>query len=871
LARPVSGCPYRGLALYEAADAELFRGRERAVAEVVARMIDPPLLAIVADAGTGKSSLVRAGVLPAIAGGVLPDSGRWRQIVVTPSGAAELALRLAEDPELEPEPEPEDGELAALADVADFDAAIEADADLDADAELVFDDELDLDEQPLGAGLSGTVEAGVPVPVAAAPIAGARTLLVVDQFEEAFTLVPAARSELFSTICEAVASGEVSVLLVLRSDAYAYLGESPELTTLVAANTYVLAPMGEDDLRRAIEEPAALAGAVAEPDLVNALIAEAATAGLPALSAGLTTLWSQRSEGVLRLSALRAGGGLGRAIEHMAERAYGALPTHQRELAGQILVSAAENGRTAASTSAGGDRATTIAVLREAGLVSIVDGNVELIHEALLERWPRLRSWRAERRAERELREHLATAARAWTDSGRPADALYGGARLAAAIDYADAHDLAPAERDFLGAGQRVLMAADLRRRAQVSRLWYAIVVLALLLATAVAAGVMVFVAWRDVNTADQRSDAVRVAQTGQAEPDLRLALRLTAAAATVDSSPATADALRATLLRSPDLMATAGEDVQAVALTADGSMIAAGSATGTVWLLRAAGLTSLARLDYNGAVTGLSFTPDGHLLVGWGAAGVAVWSVPNGAVQGTPFGQPGTDGGVLADGDTLLLARSPGAPMAWSLAARTPSTAYQFPATASSVVLAPDGGAAAFAVGDGAVVVSVPSGHTSQLARVGRPLALSPGGAMLLTTTGLYDVASGGRAGAGAPDALTAAWSPDSAAFATGAADGTITVSDARTGTARLTLVGDRVPVRTLHFGLDSRTLYSSDDAGTLMAWDLTGSRGLHTTVSTQDTSHLVAQACLLAGRDLTPAEWAADIPGIPYRRVCP
>lgn len=485
-----------------------------------------------------------------------------------------------------------------------------------------------------------------------------------------------------------------------------------------------------------------------------------------------------------------------------------------------------------------------------------------------------MRTWCAERGAERELREHLSASARAWHDAGRPAEELYGGARLAAALDYADGHDLAPTEREFLAAGQRVLMAADLRRRAQLSRLWYTIVVLALLLATAVAAGVMVFVAWRGATAANQRDDAVRIAQSGQAEPDLRVALRLTAAAATVDSSPATVDALRATLLRSPDLIATAGEDVRAVAVSADGSVVAAGSASGAVWLLRAAGLGSLARLDYHGAVSGLAFTPDGRQLVGWGAAGVAVWTVATGAADGTPFGQPGTDGGVLADGDTLVLAGPGGAPVAWSLAARTPSTAYQFPATASSVLPAPDGAAVAFAVGNDTVVVSVPSGHTSQLDRVGRPLALSPGGSSLLTASGLYDVASGtrtGAAGAGAADALTAAWSPDSAAFATAGADGTITVYDARTQAARLTLTGDRLPVRTLHFGPDGRTLYTSGDSGTLMAWDLTGTRGLHTMVSTQDTSHLVAQACLLAGRDLTPDEWAADIPGIPYRRICP
>src|SRR5690606_173126 len=79
------GCPYPGLAGFGPGDMELFFGRERLVAQVLARLSEAPLLALVGDAGTGKTSLLRAGVLPAITAGVLPDSSRWRQIVVTPA------------------------------------------------------------------------------------------------------------------------------------------------------------------------------------------------------------------------------------------------------------------------------------------------------------------------------------------------------------------------------------------------------------------------------------------------------------------------------------------------------------------------------------------------------------------------------------------------------------------------------------------------------------------------------------------------------------------------------------------------------------------------------------------------------------------
>jgi hypothetical protein len=715
-----------------------------------------------------------------------------------------------------------------------------------------------------------------------------RTLLVVDQLEEAFTLVPAARAELFSTIVDAAASGEVSVLLVLRSDAYPGVAEHPELARLVAANSYVLAPMSEPELRCAIEEPAALAGASVEPALVDVLISDAATAGLPALSAGLTTLWAQRSDGLLQLATYRSTGGLSRAIELAAERAYAQLSAAQQAIASQILVSLAEKGHVPRTGGAGGERAATLAKLAGHGLVSMVDDQVELIHAALVEDWPRLRGWLADRQAERDLGDHLSASAQAWTRSGRTPDSLYGGARLAAALDYADGRDLAAGEREFLAAGEKMLMAADLRRRQQVTRLWYAILVLTLLLTTALAAGAMLFIAWHGATAANQRAEAVRVAQSGQNNPDLRQALRLTAAAATVDNAPDTVDALRATLLRSPDLAATAGEGVQVVAVSPDGSLIAAGSANGTILLLHAPSLNTKQRLTYPGRVAGLTFTPDGRQLLAWGDPGaestgaILVWDIESGTLVGTAFGQStGTaarsGGGVLADGDTVLLARPGAAPVAWSLSARTPSTAYPFPSTpASTVLVAPDGSAVLLGAGDSATVITIPSGHTSQLTGVGQPLALTASGRTLLSThdgvVDVWDVATGTRTGEVTVSAamLAGAWSADASAFAVGGQDGTIVVYDARRLTATLTLSGDRLPIHTVHFGPDGHTLYTSGDSGALMAWDLTRPAGEAAAASTEDSSQLLAHACRLAGRDLTPAEWATEIPGYPYRQVC-
>ncbi len=855
--RPAVGCPYRGLARYEADHAELFRGRERAVAEVLARMVGTPLVAVVGPAGTGKSSLLRAGVLPAVASGVLPDSARWRQLLVTPSSAAELALRLSEvdEPDIVDE---ESAELTELADVADFDAGTDI-GDPEPDDQV---EESPVDEAP-------------PVP--------SRTVLVVDQFEEAFSLVPAARGELFATLVDATASGDVTVVLVIRSDAYPRCAEHPELGRLIAANTMLLAAMGTDELRQAIEEPATTSGVRVEPALVDALIADTPAAGLPALSAGLATLWAQRVDGELCLSAYRSAGGLARAVEQLGERAYASLSPTQRVEAVDLLTAAA-GGRVSPERAGAG----VLAVLREYGLVSVVDGQVELVHESLPQRWPRLGGWLAEQRAERELRTQLSQSARDWVDGGRDPQALYGGARLAAAVDYSAEHEVGSGEREFLAAGQRVLFAADQRRRRQVTRLWYVIVVLALILVTTVAAGVMVFLAWQSAAATNQQTDAVRLAQRGPADPDLRGGLRLAAAAATVDGSAATTEALRATLARSPDLIATGGDAVTAAAISPDGLTIAAGAATGDVWLFHAADLSPISHLDYpdRAPVLGLAFTAGGSQLVGWGGAhtgptaSIVVWNVGSGQVDGAPFGQPWPDGGggLLADGDTLVLAQhGPGsAPIAWSLAARTPSTAYELPASATVVLVAPDGSAVAFGTPTAVEVVSVPSGHTTTLHGTGAPLALGPAGHTLLTLdsdgVGLWDVGTATRTGMVPATGVVsaAAWSTDGSAFATGTTDGTITVYDTTRHAPTRTLIGDRRAVQTIHFGLDGQTLYTAGTTGALMAWDLTGTRGVGAGLGSADRGALVAQACRLAGRDLTPDEWSADVPDFSYRKVC-
>ena len=248
-AQPVM-CPYKGLARFERSDADLFHGRERLVAAMIARMVGTPLIAVVGASGSGKSSLVRAGLLPALSVGALPGLASARQVVVTPAGDPDLA------------------------------------AELD-------------------------------------PIIEAPVVLVVDQLEEVFTALDGERRAAFvDLLVGAVTAGRATAVLTLRSDFYGHCAEHPCLASMIEENTLLMRPMNVEELRRAIEQPALLAGLSMEGGLVDLLADEVrdAPGGLPLLSTALLSLWELRDGRELTLAAYRDSGGVAGAVEHVGER-----------------------------------------------------------------------------------------------------------------------------------------------------------------------------------------------------------------------------------------------------------------------------------------------------------------------------------------------------------------------------------------------------------------------------------------------------------------------------------------------------------------------------------------------------------------------
>ena len=394
-------CPFKGLASFEPVDADYFFGRERLVAELVARLVGAGFLGIVGPSGIGKSSVLRAGLLPALAGGVLPGSEGWRRLLLRPG------------------------------------------------------------ERPLEE-LRRVLVSGATDPLAealdAVPANG-RLLLAVDQLEELFT---ACRSEpdraaFIDALARAAADpdGRAVVVVALRADFYGRFAAHPALAELLGANHVLVGPMQASELRRTVELPAARVGLRVEPELSDALVddVEGEPGALPLLSTALLELWQKRQDNTLTLAAYRESGGVHGAVARLAEGTYGRIRDERKPLVRALMLRLVGEGesdapvrRRASLAELDLERerwmADVLAALADSRLVTVGEGSVEVAHEALLREWPRLSAWIEEDAEGRRLRRHITQAAAEWDTAGRDQGELYRGARLAAALDWTADHAL---------------------------------------------------------------------------------------------------------------------------------------------------------------------------------------------------------------------------------------------------------------------------------------------------------------------------------------------------------------------------------------------------------------------------------------------
>jgi eukaryotic-like serine/threonine-protein kinase len=416
--RTLTGNPYRGLARFDTEHAGTFFGRREETAAVTDRLRAERLVVIAGDSGVGKSSLVRAGVIPAIVDGALGGRRRWRTAVCSPGRRPCAAI------------------AEALANATG--AAVDTLA------------------------LGDPAEA---IRAAVAAAGGDGIVLVIDQLEELVTRADAAEAAVAARWLAEVAAGAapLAVIATVRGDLLTRVAGLPGLGMELPRALQVLAPLDDLGLQAAIVEPAAAAGVGFEStELVDDLVAAGrAEGGLPLLEFALAELWEgrDRARGVITRDALEALGGVTGALSRHADGVIAALPEVERAAARRILLALVAAG----GVSAGRTESELAGVESRAALDALIAGRLvvaratpdgviyDLAHERLATSWPTLRDWLDEGAGHRAQRERLVRAAAEWQRLGGSAAALWRDRRLDEARRL-PTDELGPNERAFVAA-----------------------------------------------------------------------------------------------------------------------------------------------------------------------------------------------------------------------------------------------------------------------------------------------------------------------------------------------------------------------------------------------------------------------------------
>jgi WD40 repeat protein/class 3 adenylate cyclase/tRNA A-37 threonylcarbamoyl transferase component Bud32/energy-coupling factor transporter ATP-binding protein EcfA2 len=811
---PVTECPYRGLLAFEAEDREFFFGREEVVRDLLDRLAPGRLVALVGASGSGKSSVLRAGLVAAVEAGEIEGVERVRLVVPG------------------------------------------ADACLDA------------------AGAAGEV-------------------VVVDQFEELFTLCedPARRRAFIDAMLDLPGPVAIGV----RADLYGQVSTHAELARAVAENQILLGAMTDAELERAVIEPARLAGLKLEPGLVELVLRDVAgePGALPLLSHALRATWERREGRTLTVDAYRESGGVASAVARTADSLVDALPDEQRPLVRNLFLRLTELGEGIEDTrrrvpigdlvAEGATPDTVHALLdrlAQARLLTLGDDTAEVAHEVLIREWPALRGWLDEDREGLRLHRRLGDAARLWEAGAREDSDLYRGARLTAALDWAQQHrsDLNVTESAFLGesrqAGERE---ADRQRRAN-RRLRALLAGAGILLVMAVIAGVVAFVQRGHAREEALKSDAERVGALAKAETTLDRRLLLAVVGMHLDDRVETRSDLLSVLQATPAafrLIRPSRNDITALAVSPTGRVLASGDSGGAVrfydirtW--RPGGPA----LHLAGQVSGnaMAFAPHGDMLAVATVTGgnrsnlylfrppsrhvrlVASWhSAPS--VLGPPrftrmaFSPDGkrlaaavataSPGSPVPTGQRLLLLEMPSGRVVWQRK-KYPLRPGQ---NETEPAFRPDGTLVTSAQQGETLLWSARSGRIKRRFAIGGPFAISPDGRNAAVARNSPDPANPSAALAvldlttGRRRALTplpaqgwivsVAFTPDGRRIVGASFEGALRVWNLASGAIVQTFAGQSSGGN-LAVTPDGRTVFSGAETGTVVAFDLSGSQQL-------------------------------------------
>ncbi|OLF17273.1 hypothetical protein BU204_12615 [Actinophytocola xanthii] len=805
--------PYVGLAAFQAEDAERFFGRERVVDQLVDRVSRQRVVVVVGASGAGKSSLLRAGLVPRV-----PHA-----VVFTPGAhpLEECAVQLTRYLGAEI-PAPANGDRRALHRAVRLAAP----------------------EQEL--------------------------VVVVDQFEEVFTLCqdPDERRRFVDQLVTAASTwgSACRVVFGVRSDFHGHCTAYPALVEAMNQGQVTVGPMTSEELRAAVVQPAVRAGHSVETALLTELVtrADGQAGALPLLSHALLETWRRRRGNTLTMKGFQAAGGFEGALARTAESVFDRLSEPQREVARSLFTRLTALGEGTEDTKRriprdeldeDRDTARVLEELTEHRLVTLDRDRVEISHEALIRCWPRLRAWLAEDRDGLRAHRDLSDAAAVWHALDRDRGALLRGARLQPVREWLDRppHPLTARESDFLAASLAAEATELAAARRSSRRLRQLVALLTVLLV--VTAGVGAVAVRSGAESTRQRNTVVSQKVAGEARElrgsDPALAAQLALAAYRLAPTAEARGAMLGSFTPAYATRLAAHQDnVNAVAFTPAERLLATASRDRTARLVDVADPhhpRERATLSgHTGNVVGVAFSPDGAVVAtaSWDRT-ARLWDTATGALVATV---PGHADGVNAvafapDGRLLATASTDRTVRLWDLSdlhrpRPLPALARHGDAV-TALAFAPSGKVLATAGWDGVTSLWP---LTERGAGPGRRLlghvgpvhavAVSPDGREVATggedhTVRLWPVGEpgGARVLVGHSDAVRAvAFDPTGRRLVSGGADHAVRLWD-RADPAEPLVLGGHTAAAVGAVFLGGTGLATAGDDHTVRLWDLPGS----------------------------------------------
>ncbi|MDX1994335.1 MAG: TIR domain-containing protein [bacterium] len=861
--------PFKGLEAFQQTDAHLFFGRETLIRQALTTLRQAKnarFLAVVGASGSGKSSLVRAGIIPEIREGTLPDSDQWPVVIFTPgvNPVDSLAQRLS--------PLRDDLDVAQLEQLL-----MAAPTNLDRLAESILQNE--------------------PV--------NARLVLVIDQFEEVFTRAgEAQRATFLALLHHAVTkpNGRTQAIITMRADFFDRLSRYPDLARLFEQeNLLIVTEMTAADLLRAIEGPAEAVGLVYDEGLPQRILEDVRRqpGSLPLLQYALKELYALREGRRLTNAAYEQIGGVRRALASHAENIYVRLNAAQQNLMRRLLLRLVEVSATGEATrrrvardeldfrDVSDDAVQEIINILTAPESRLLIASreikaseddqtpptvyIEVGHEALIREWSRFTGWVAENVEGLRYGSELLQSANNWQRTNRDSAYLLTGNRLARAEDWlmtADANEL---QRQFIQASveendrrenarQQQAERELVLQRSAANRLRLVAVILVVGLAATVLLALFAVASLREAQAQEAlaeaaQQDAEESARQAQSlalsasanrslvDNDTDLAVMLAVSANQIADPPAQSQRTLAEVAYSPSTRrlitpGTAGQPVQAVAVSPDNRLGVSTSGSETiVWELDLG--TEVRRFGgHSSAVTSAAFSPDGNALATAGGDGVIIlWDLESGAeIQRFVGHRAGINSvSFSVDGTYLLSGGADWVVIMWFVETGAEFLRFQHEGPVNSAVFnrtttrvasaSDDDTVRIWNIGDGAQFLAY-TGHNADVNAV----AFNPGKSNLISasddgTVRLWNASNGEdiavfdeHEGRVIQDVI---FSPDGAEALSAGDDGNIVIYNVAAAQPSGRFLGHSVPILDLAYSSSGLRLLSADASGVVRLWD--------------------------------------------------